>query len=48
MPRVETHEGIPLPLILGGPALVGGAALPAMGGEKNHNGLKNGGTYGYE
>lgn len=34
MPRVETHEWVPLPPILGGLALVGGAALPAMGGEK--------------
>ena len=34
MPRVETHEWIPLPPILGGLALVGGAAVPAMGGEK--------------
>ena len=30
----ESHERIPLPPILGGLALVGGAALPAMGARK--------------
>jgi len=30
----ETHERLPLPPILGGLTLVGGAALPGRGGEK--------------
>ncbi len=34
MPRAETHEWVPLPPILAGLALVGEAALSAMGGEK--------------